>query len=367
MFAAEIVYRSWVATNGYRWIRYKDVGKFRGMGIGGVEPGYYDDYPGHVLTEIYSQTNDSPPRRYRPCDPFKDRPTLFREFAAIRWDNAEDILAFASRYGMLDSNVMMGAAALRLPDGIYIRKRQGYVPADPEEDWLQGPAILRMMIRVWENLSNPTELANTLRWIGHVNQGCWVWYPVPTDGPTRDEDKRGLVPTMIYRSWDTPDFISEDEGKRSFNIVSLRPWLGTETIEEVAHAFIRQELSKQIGYHQCTMRLNLDENEQSSFQVIPGNMLQALYLQFGQAYLGNEHHRKCPVCHDWFKLVPQDKGKKEYCKPACKVREYRNRIQRAEELRRQGKTPKQIAEAIDTPLETVKGWLKKKTQKRKDD
>jgi hypothetical protein len=364
MFAAEIAYRSWVAMNGYRWVRYKDLPEPKGQGIGGLSYDYYRDYPGNSLTEIHSATGQFASRHYRPCEPFKEHPTLYREFAAIPWGDRAAVIAFASQYGMLDSNLMMGTYASSLPEGVHIRRRQSFVPCDPEEDWLVGPAMLRMLIRVWNNENNPTELMDTFRWVGECNKGSWVWHPVPSDGPSLDKDKQGLVPTMIYREWDSPDFIPDDEGKREVNMLPSRPWTGTETLKEVARAFIRQELSKQVGYSQCTLRLKQNADGQTVFQVIPGNMLQAIFMQFGQAYSGNKQHRQCTVCATWFELVPQDKGRKEFCSAACKVKDYRNRKQQAVELRTEGRTPTQIASAIQTPIETVKGWLKS-TKNRK--
>src|SRR5262245_17860636 len=138
MFAAELTYRSWVALNGYRWVRYGDLHGEKG------DP----DYSNRVLTEVHSTTDPTEsPRRYRACDPFKDHPALYREFAAIPWGDADAIKAFAGRYGMLDSDRDKGQHAFDLPPGVYIRNRQNWVPCDPEEDWTQGPATFRAMIR----------------------------------------------------------------------------------------------------------------------------------------------------------------------------------------------------------------------------
>jgi endogenous inhibitor of DNA gyrase (YacG/DUF329 family) len=90
------------------------------------------------------------------------------------------------------------------------------------------------------------------------------------------------------------------------------------------------------------------KTSKSWLQVIPANMLQAIFVQFWQAYTNKKQHRQCKTCDKWFELVPQDKGRREFCSDACKSKDYRNRKKQLEV----SKTPKTKAR---TPAKKKKG------------
>ena len=72
-------------------------------------------------------------------------------------------------------------------------------------------------------------------------------------------------------------------------------------------------------------------------------------------------YRRCKTCKTWFAVT--DDGRKAdalYCRDACKSRDYRERKAQAQELAEQGKTPREIAEAVATDLATVKKWIGKR-------
>jgi hypothetical protein len=132
-----------------------------------------------------------------------------------------------------------------------------------------------------------------------------------------------------------------------------------ESLGEVAGAFLRQEISKGLdsGFPYNLRFVGDPTNTGGRFQTTPHNLLGTLFLQLGQAIAGNREQRPCKACGNWFELVPHDKGRKEFCSDGCKAKDYRERKKRAIELRVAGNTPKQIAEVIQTDIESVKRWV----------
>jgi excisionase family DNA binding protein len=69
--------------------------------------------------------------------------------------------------------------------------------------------------------------------------------------------------------------------------------------------------------------------------------------------------RRCGQCDLWFELGPQaGRANRLFCSGGCRTRAHRARREKAWELHRQGKGPKEIAEATATVLATVKKWLR---------
>src|SRR5262249_25883107 len=91
----------------------------------------------------------------------------------------------------------------------------------------------------------------------------------------------------------------------------------------------------------------------------PKSLLGAMWLQFALAVGGDTQHRACPACGKWFAVAPDTvRANKFYCGESCRSRAYRARKEQARTLAGEGKPPKQIAEALATDVEKVKGWLK---------
>lgn len=371
MFAAELRFRSWVAVAGHRWVRYQDLGAQRGTNA----PESY--LKGWVLTENYSSTRPEP-RRYGLCDPFADHPALYREFAAIPRGDRNAAVAFANQYGMLDSDTRLNFPAYPLPAGAYISSRSTRIPCDPEDHWNEYPALFRGLIRVWEGrkAKRTSDLAKLFRWERVGTEHMWVWHPDPVG-----DDSQGMLVRPVYREWETKEAgteansdladgtgdVARSAGATPWPAAPRLPWNGMEDMPAVADAFLRQEISKGLGHgYPYRLRFNDDaEGTGTRFEVAPQNLIGALFLQFGRAVAGDKDHRPCKECGKWFELVPQDKGRREFCRAACKVKDYRDRKKRAVELKATGQTPQQIAKATGTELETVKRWVGRKGQTKR--
>jgi hypothetical protein len=360
MIRAEIFYRSLVAEGGYEWKSYQKFSKQRGMGkgMGGEKQlQYFFNYPHDVLTERQLSG-----RRYKVIDPFKD-PVFYTEFAKIKWGDREAAVAFANQYGALNANICLGDHAEPLPPGVRLGRRNTHVPADPIEAWTLGPAWLRALIKVWKGTEDYHK--EVFRWVpigGEDGPHSWCWFPDADD--RRDTAPDFIIETPVYKGLHA-ERNPEDEHTRQFPPDYRYPWTGMEKMGDVARAFLMQELTHLIhggipNLHCSDFRLEAaepDTNGITWFRIVPDSMFQAIFIQFAAAVAGNEKHEQCP-CGRWFELVPQDKGRKQFCSAACKMKDYRSRKARAEQLGSDGMDPKQIRLEIDTPLKTIKKWLK---------
>ena len=61
-------------------------------------------------------------------------------------------------------------------------------------------------------------------------------------------------------------------------------------------------------------------------QLMPTNLLEAMWLQFGQAVASDKSFRQCRECGTWFKNSPKTaRSDKIFCSGACKAKAYRER------------------------------------------
>jgi hypothetical protein len=93
---------------------------------------------------------------------------------------------------------------------------------------------------------------------------------------------------------------------------------------------------------------------------MPRTLLDALWLQFAHSVLGNRIPRQCK-CGRYFETSPGTRGRsanKIFCKPACKLKDYRRRMDLALRLKAEGKKLEDIAKETGTELKTVRNWLK---------
>jgi hypothetical protein len=82
-------------------------------------------------------------------------------------------------------------------------------------------------------------------------------------------------------------------------------------------------------------------------QIVPSNLLAAMWLQLAHAIAGNKQYRACRECGNWFEISSEDDGltaRREFCSDPCKSRDYRRRREQALALKAEGRTLQQIAD-----------------------
>ena len=340
MLAAGSEFRWYVARAGYRWVRLSDL-----RDVQGLNPKLLErkdaKADGWFLTEVF----ESPELMdYEDRYPLTDSPGLFREFAALTPDNRAAALKFASRHGLLETSRKVFVRRKPLqpvePGQEDRRSRLLNIPLDPQTDWVRHPYVFRLILSAWEaRKKGPDGLADLARLFGwEPRKGSWV---------ARDADDRGSKSGAI--TVDPGPWETRQKGS----------WTGMETLAKVADTFICQEVTKgTAGNGGFELHLVPDPaGGRARFRAVPPNLLSAMFFQLGQVVEGNKKVRACKECGTWFELVPKNKGRKEFCSDACKMKEYRDRMSKARELFNENKTPEQIAEAVGTSLETVRGWL----------
>lgn len=341
---AEWGFATRVAEGGYRWVRYEDLGPDTGTPLVSVGR-EWERAGGWVLTE----RDTSASRTYREVRPFRDCPTMFREFASLAGGDRDVVLEFASRYGMLGLRTGLHQL-VEPPAGGAGRWADRNVACDPERYWQYEPAKLCLLVRLWSALTDGDvrELRRLLRWQETVTGWTWVCCP----DPAIDKLPEGWVDEV-----------------RDPSDVNTPLWKGTESVQRIAEAYLAHNVTDGLwrADSQRLMFTYTPEGQPAKFdfQVMSENLLGALYVQFGRSVIGKKSQSSCKACGTWFQLVPQDKGRKEFCSPACKAAEYRGRKKRAMELSAEGQTLDQIAEATRTERTTVKKWVRTKGRKKR--
>lgn len=347
MFSAEVVYKSWIPESGYVWVKsLKELNLKRSNRLDQnvmfeILESHFENQDVGVLTELSALDSSDAPRKYRSFDPFENNPVLYRIFASIPWRDTDAAVRFANQYGMLETDRTLKVPVKPLPDGVHIPDRKFTVLCDSDENWFVEAAMLRSLIRVWENLSDEEQLQKLFFWReGDDKRYTWFWNSHPDDWHS---DPGTAAPSItdcildggncpVLREWECVETIRghEQEFFIRRECVPTRHWSGTETLKEVGQAFIRQQLAIRLGLPgQFSISIDPASGNNITFQVVPDNLLKGIFLQFGQAYQGNKIHRKCKTCGKWFENEPKDRGKREFCSDACKAKDYRNRKKEA--------------------------------------
>ena len=88
------------------------------------------------------------------------------------------------------------------------------------------------------------------------------------------------------------------------------------------------------------------------------NLLRVVWLQFALAVADNKQYRRCKMCNSPFEVASGENRKDRItCSDACRIRAYRNRKARAQEMRTAGRRLREIAKEVGSDMQTVKRWV----------
>jgi len=88
------------------------------------------------------------------------------------------------------------------------------------------------------------------------------------------------------------------------------------------------------------------------------DLLGFMFYQLGHALIGGRRFQQCVVCGKWSLLAPGvNRADRTTCSGYCRLRRYRQRRAKAEELHRRGWSPKKIAKEIGSDVSKVEKWL----------
>jgi hypothetical protein len=250
--------------------------------------------------------------------PLKLHPALFRTFAHLPSEERERLLEFANAYGYL-----------------------GVEPEETHETWMQRIGELRRAIAIWDLIHDRDAASLRPFFIWKESEYAEDGYTVISPGG------------WYYRMG--------AEGERQW--IDLPPEVARATDVLIPALFLVQRWVNAHLRHAAPRLVYDSQIGKPVFQVVPANLLAAMWLQLAESMSGNKQYRTCKECGKWFEISSDDDGRtarRLFCDDPCKSRDYRRRKERAQQLRTKGKPVKDIAKELDTDVETIKKWLSKR-------
>jgi hypothetical protein len=238
---------------------------------------------------VPDMTGRHPPRL---VDSLRIHPALFRTFADLDGRDREAILAFANQHGLLEDAKVMAT----------------------HRAWQAQIFCMRHVLELWDRLQKgqARELAHFLRWqderseIGQVHlKGGWV-YQGPREQPGRGPE--ALLPQ---------EFLIPPLGHLHKDDIYLPTRL---LIQALINERLHRRVAARLVYNQDTTI--------SEIQLVPSDLLGALWLQFAEALASNHEYKKCKQCGAWFAIASGEDGRtarREFCSDPCKSKDYRER------------------------------------------
>lgn len=235
---------------------------------------------------------------FRAYDPFEFT-ALFRNFADTPPTPA-GMLAFANEFGHLGDEV------LDLSDRLDLLETPAFESEAEEVGWREH---VERHIRLFDSISHWDDAIRTM------SRCVKLW----------DECRQGLA--------------------------------GVEAIGEVFDTVNRRLTGDRI-------RVAFEKRDRTpggwAMHTYPTNLLAALWLQLGRAVIEDKQFASCRTCGRWFEVAPPVTRKsRNFCRESCRSRAYRSRIAEAHRMRQAGKSIREIADALESSVPTVEGWLKK--------
>jgi hypothetical protein len=312
-----------VPAAGFKWVRARVVRE------DGEE---FEDKERWVLTDDVAVGRPYGARQYQPL---KAETGLYRTFAFVSADDREAILSFANEYG----NLGVGGRVMDLTESDDPARRLG-VLGEPFEVWRTAIAEMRRAVALWDmtKAGDVAGLRRILRW----------------QAAEKDAMGLGMEEGWCYRAPDGRGaFVRQERGLfKPGDVLTPASFL----VQQWVNDNLRGRASPMLVY-------DLDLGRQVA-QVVPHDLLTAMWLQFWQGIGGNKDYHSCKECGRWFELSSDQSAhrtvRREFCSDPCKSRDYRRRKDRARQLKAEGKSVKEIARETDTDLDTIKKWVTKR-------
>jgi hypothetical protein len=309
---------------GYRWV--------------GTHPIPPVDKRRHPFLTLGRIPGDRPVRARR-YHPLKEHTGLFRVFAEME-PAREAIRAFAERFGSLGGNLTTSIVLYDQPAGT------GYAVGSGEalQDWAREIMELRWADRLLEAARRGDEegLRQVIVW---EEDGSGVKFITHPDLEPA-EWMRLKTPGRVW--WIAREGDGILEKLRPGDLV--QPAL--HHVQQVANKQLRGRVSPRLLWDEERGRLNL--------YLVPEGLVGALWLQFAGAVERDTDFRRCSECGLWFELAPGTaRSDKLFCSNGCRTKAYRRRRTEAVRLHGEGRQINDIARALESDPETVRGWIEK--------
>jgi hypothetical protein len=280
--------------------------------------------------------------RVVPYLPLAEFPGLFRVFAESE-PNLEGIKAFADRFGPLGGDLVK-----RIP--LYDQPSANGVPLGTGESlsaWSKEILMMRFAIGIWE-AARSGDVVTLDRVIHWRPDGRGVEIAGHPGGP------RGQVPEApahVEGALIAGAHLGDGVFERFVPGDLIRPAL------HYLQSTINEKLEGR-----ASPRLLWDANrERLGLYIVPDGLIGALWLQFARAVERDSRFRQCAECGIWFELAPGTaRADKQFCSTACRTKAYRKRQAEAARLHGEGRSLDDIARALESDPDTVRGWIEQK-------
>jgi hypothetical protein len=220
-------------------------------------------------------------KRYRPLE---GTPVLFRTFAEVL-PTEEGIQGFASQYGTLGVHESI------------VMPNEQHALGERFETWCQEIGAMRHAIRVWEALKHKD---------AHALHACFV---------QEDQSLPAPVITLNFERsstpwpWDVETLrataqFRQEEWREELSFRFAGP--GNPT-DDAGHALVwlRALVNSHLADHTGTRLDSVPERTTGlsmALEMVPTNLLGALWLQLARAIEHDPRDQRCPQCQVWFRV-----------------------------------------------------------------
>ena len=322
-----------VPTQGFRWTK---------VPLTGVERAVHKKGAGWVLQENPRPAWGADAPRWTTCTPLQEATGLYREFAETP-PTKDGVMAFATKYGLLGAFEYLDPPTEQDPSEIR---------GERLADWIKHIQAMKQAVDVWDRLQQKdrdglVELQTSRRLFTDRRK-------IPAERFTRPSASDEQPPDD--RSWDS--FYHES------------PYLiANDQLPEVALSFLQITMNQHLSGFGVSTQVRRDQQRTGglAYYVVPESLLGAMWLQLAEAISENKHYNRCRQCDQPFEVSTSPTGariSRRYCSVACKNQYHYQQRTETKRLRSQGLSEGRIAERLDVPLKSVKGWLKSEPSSR---
>jgi hypothetical protein len=270
-------------------------------------------------------------------EPLLRSPALFRTFADLQ-PTERDVLKFANQHGPLGISIPI---VLRSDDWRVLRS------GELLGTWADEIFDLRLALEVWD-------VARKQQNKGRLEQRISI--------------RRDRLGIHAFFSYQTPEGLREElicsnrqtDAWRS----ELAAFLDERALHRAALFYVQGKINERLKEHTRARVLYSRPRDSIGLHTVPTNLLGAMWLQFAHAVEGRRDYKRCAECATWFEVSLEEVGysrRREFCRPACRFKAYRERKTEACKLHKRGLSLQKIAKRLRSDPATIKGWISRKT------
>ena len=271
---------------------------------------------------------------------------LYRKFADLPPNDRKAICTFADEFGLLGDSVR---AALPIPEGISRGFVKVHLPAGLIDESSSQDKPVRALgtgerLKTWReailSMKRAVELHRLIRL----------------------DDVAGLKKLFRYRNREWTYERSGDGAFYSKQIDRSDLALPPDDVQLAARICLQRWINQNLDKYAALQMLWDVPTNKHVFRLMPKILLGAIWLQFARVVVGHVTYRPCKVCGKLLTISPEKNGfrvDREFCGAVCRQRDHRRKVREAKQLKKNGKSAREIAKHFETSLDTIKRWLNK--------